>query len=82
MFRMLEGAGAGAERGLTEILDSLAFNEHGLIPAIAQSVSTNEVLMLAWMNREAIDKTLTDGFAWYWSRSRQSFWKKGWLLFL
>ena len=77
MFKALEAARTGTERSLTEVLDAVSFNEDGLVPAIAQSATTGEVLMLAWMNRAAIEKTLAEGYAWYWSRSRQSFWKKG-----
>ncbi|WP_420587152.1 phosphoribosyl-AMP cyclohydrolase [Ruegeria sp.] len=55
----------------------LKFNEAGLIPAIAQDESTGEVLMMAWMNVQAIEKTLETGRVTYWSRSRQSFWIKG-----
>ncbi len=56
---------------------SLKFNEAGLIPAIAQDASSGEVLMMAWMNIQAIEKTLETGRITYWSRSRQSFWIKG-----
>ncbi|WP_170442666.1 phosphoribosyl-AMP cyclohydrolase [Ruegeria arenilitoris] len=56
---------------------TLKFNEAGLVPAIAQEESTGEVLMMAWMNAEAIRKTLETGRVTYWSRSRQSFWVKG-----
>jgi phosphoribosyl-AMP cyclohydrolase len=56
---------------------TLIFNEKGLIPAIAQEVDTGEVLMMAWMNAEAIARTLETGRVTYWSRSRQSFWVKG-----
>ena len=55
----------------------LAFNEAGLVPAIAQDADTQEVLMLAWMNAESIARTLETGRVTYWSRSRQSFWIKG-----
>ena len=55
----------------------LAFNEAGLVPAIAQDADTQEVLMLAWMNAESIARTLNTGRVTYWSRSRQSFWVKG-----
>ena len=53
------------------------FNSDGLIPAIVQDWKTGQVLMLAYMNKEAIEKTLADKKAWYWSRSRQKFWLKG-----
>jgi len=56
---------------------SLKFNEAGLIPAIAQDEHSGEVLMMAWMNVQAIEKTLETGRVTYWSRSRQSFWIKG-----
>lgn len=58
-------------------LMSLKFNQDGLIPAIAQDHITNDVLMMAWMNAEAIAKTLESGQVTYWSRSRQCFWEKG-----
>ena len=57
----------------TEIL----WNDQGLIPVIAQDWETGEVLMLAWMNREALQLTITEGRAIYWSRSRQALWRKG-----
>jgi phosphoribosyl-ATP pyrophosphohydrolase/phosphoribosyl-AMP cyclohydrolase len=57
--------------------DILRFNEQGLIPAIAQDYLDGTVLMLAWMNRESLQKTLETGEVWYWSRSRQELWHKG-----
>lgn len=56
---------------------SLSFNAQGLIPAIAQDASSGEVLMMAWMNAEAVQRTLETGRVTYWSRSRQSLWIKG-----
>lgn len=56
---------------------SLIFNQAGLIPVIAQDAASHEVLMMAWMNAEAIARTLETGRVTYWSRSRQSFWVKG-----
>ena len=56
---------------------TLAFNESGLIPVIAQSEATGEVLMMAWMNEEAVQRTIDTRKVTYWSRSRQSFWVKG-----
>ena len=56
---------------------SLKFNADGLIPAIAQDASSHEVLMMAWMNAGAVQKTLETGRVTYWSRSRQAFWIKG-----
>jgi phosphoribosyl-ATP pyrophosphohydrolase/phosphoribosyl-AMP cyclohydrolase len=55
----------------------LQFNEQGLIPAIVQDVATRQVLMLAYMNREALEQTLTTGLVHYWSRSRAKLWQKG-----
>ncbi|MEH6403726.1 MAG: phosphoribosyl-AMP cyclohydrolase [Sneathiella sp.] len=63
---------------MNEKLTSLIkFNEAGLIPAIAQQHDTGEILMMAWMNSDAIDETLKTGQICYWSRSRQSLWRKG-----
>jgi len=59
------------------LLDSIAFDKDGLVPVIAQQHDTGEVLMLAWMNREAIDETLKTGRVCYWSRSRKALWRKG-----
>ena len=56
---------------------TLVYNADGLIPAIAQDASSEEVLMMAWMNAEAVARTLATGKVTYWSRSRQSFWVKG-----
>jgi phosphoribosyl-AMP cyclohydrolase len=62
---------------MTTLLDKLAFNEDGLIPAIAQQHGTNEVLMMAWMNRESVEETLRTGQVCYFSRSRNKLWRKG-----
>ncbi len=59
------------------ILDAIAFDERGLVPAIAQQHDTGEVLMLAWMNRAAVAETLATGRACYFSRSRNALWRKG-----
>ncbi len=56
---------------------SLKYDATGLIPTIAQQVGTGEVLMMAWMNSAAVEKTLQTGRVTYWSRSRQEFWEKG-----
>ena len=53
------------------------FVKSDLIPAIIQEKSTGEVLMVAWMNKESMAKTLETGYTWYWSRSRQEYWNKG-----
>ncbi len=55
----------------------LKFNEAGLIPAVVQDSSSGKVLMLAYMNKESLDKTLETGFTWFYSRSRQELWNKG-----
>ena len=57
--------------------DQLKFNADGLIPAIIQEQSTGRVLMMAWMNRASLEKTIETGQTWFWSRSRQKFWMKG-----
>ncbi|WP_036485844.1 bifunctional phosphoribosyl-AMP cyclohydrolase/phosphoribosyl-ATP diphosphatase HisIE [Myxosarcina sp. GI1] len=58
-------------------LDRIRYNEKGLVPAIAQDYLDGTVLMMAWMNRESLQKTLETGETWYWSRSRQELWHKG-----
>ncbi len=58
-------------------LPPLRFDERGLIPAIVQDVHTKQVLMLAYMNAEALERTLTTGQAYFWSRSRRTLWHKG-----
>ena len=60
-----------------DLLDSVAFDGHGLVPAIAQQHDTGEVLMMAWMNRAAVEETLRTGRVCYWSRSRGKLWRKG-----
>jgi phosphoribosyl-AMP cyclohydrolase len=58
-------------------LNEVKWDEQGLVPAIAQDAQTGEVLMFAWMNREALEKTAETGQAVYWSRSRRKLWHKG-----
>ena len=60
-----------------EVIERLRFDDAGLIPAIAQSHETRTVLMLAWMNADAVRETLETGRVCYWSRSRQKLWRKG-----
>ena len=60
-----------------EIVKKLKFDPNGLIPAIAQDEKTGEVLMMAWMSEESLQLTISSGFATYFSRSRNSLWKKG-----
>ena len=57
--------------------EQLKFNGDGLIPAIVQEEATGRVLMMAWMNRASLEKTVTSGKTHFWSRSRQKFWMKG-----
>lgn len=60
-----------------EILEAIRFNEQGLVPTIVQDAENGQVLMMAWMNAEAVRRTLETGRATFWSRSRQQFWVKG-----
>jgi phosphoribosyl-AMP cyclohydrolase len=59
------------------MIDSIAFNEAGLVPAIAQDAQSGQVLMVAWMNEEAVRETAATGRAVYYSRSRKRLWRKG-----
>ena len=59
------------------IADAILFDGNGLVPAVAQQHDTGEVLMLAWMNRDAVVETLASGNVTYWSRSRGRLWRKG-----
>lgn len=65
------------EDKLNRLLNELSFDANGLIPAIAQQFDSGEVLMMAWMNKEAVRATLTENRGVYWSRSRNSLWRKG-----
>ena len=60
-----------------DLIAAIAFNADGLVPAAAQQHDTGEMLMLAWMNREAVAETLRTGYVCYWSRSRAQLWRKG-----
>jgi len=62
---------------MQELLQSLKIDTGGLVPAIAQDADTGEVLMVAWMNADALRQTLKTGLAHYWSRSRRALWRKG-----
>ena len=77
LFRRLEKAPIGEGVPLEAAFDALPWNRDGLLPAIAQQYDTGVVLMLAWMNREALQETLQTKRVCYWSRSRQSLWRKG-----
>jgi phosphoribosyl-AMP cyclohydrolase len=65
------------ESAIAKLLESVAFDDNGLVAANAQRHETGEILMLAWMNRDAVRETLATGRVTYWSRSRRSLWRKG-----
>ncbi|WP_163577291.1 phosphoribosyl-AMP cyclohydrolase [Halomonas faecis] len=77
IWLQLEQAERGERRPLEAVLAAIPWNADGLITAIAQQHDSGEVLMLAWMNREALLETLTTERVCYWSRSRQTLWRKG-----
>lgn len=77
MFDRLEKASAGQSFPLADIMAAIPWGNTGLIAAVVQQHNTGEVLMLAWMNRQALEETIDTGFTCYWSRSRQSLWRKG-----
>lgn len=77
LWLQLEQAGLDDSRPLAEVLEAMPWNADGLIAAIAQQHDSGEVLMLAWMNRAALEETLASGQVCYWSRSRQQLWRKG-----
>ena len=60
-----------------EALAQVTFNADGLVPAVIQEEGTGQVLMMAWMNNESLERTLETGRTWFWSRSRQEYWCKG-----
>ena len=76
-FKKAENQPLGSVFSLETGLDSIVFNDQGLVPAIAQQYDSKEVLMMAWMNLESIRETLQTGRVCYWSRSRQKLWRKG-----
>ena len=73
-FRELENSEPGDQIPFRELVEQLRFNDAGLVPVIAQDVETQTVLMLAWMNRVALEQTISTGLMTYWSRSRQKLW--------
>jgi phosphoribosyl-AMP cyclohydrolase len=77
MWKEIEKLRMGESVSLDEALQQLPFNADGLLPAIAQQYDSGEVLMMAWMNLEALQETLASGRVCYWSRSRQKLWRKG-----
>ena len=76
-LKQLETSANGTTAELADVLDQLRFNEQGLIPAIAQDHESGDVLMMAWMDQNAIQRSLSEGYAVYFSRSRQEYWRKG-----
>jgi len=62
---------------MEQAIDAIKFDAEGLVPAIAQQHDTGEILMVAWMDRDAVRTTLAEGRACYWSRSRKALWRKG-----
>ncbi len=76
-YKALEKQNKGSSQSLNDALSGLKFNESGLIPAIAQQHDSGEILMMAWMNRQAIEETLKTKQICYWSRSRNNYWRKG-----
>lgn len=60
-----------------DFLNEIRWTQDGLVPAIAQDASSGRILMMAWMNRESLALTVSEGYAIYWSRSRQQLWRKG-----
>ncbi len=76
-FTELESAAKGRREPLSSALDALAWNDAGLLPAIAQDHASGAVLMMAWMNRAALEETLATRRVCYYSRSRRRLWRKG-----
>ncbi|WP_043526038.1 phosphoribosyl-AMP cyclohydrolase [Litchfieldella xinjiangensis] len=76
-LKRLEQETTGTHLPLAELIEAIAWNDDGLIPAVAQQHDTGEVLMMAWMNRDALQETLRTGRVCYWSRSRGKLWRKG-----
>ncbi len=77
MLKQTEKMPVGSSLSWADVLETLPFNADGLLPAIAQQKDTGEVLMMAWMNREALEETLRTKRVCYWSRSRGKLWRKG-----
>ncbi len=62
---------------MNDWIEAVAWNPDGLVPAVAQDATSGEVLMVAWMNRDSLQRTVASGEAHYWSRSRKALWRKG-----
>lgn len=76
-FKDYESLTMGDQLNLDDVINNLKLDENGLIPAIAQQFDSGKVMMMAWMNEQSIRETLKTGIVCYWSRSRQSYWRKG-----
>ncbi len=76
-YKARESAAQGTQLDPKTLIEELKWDQNGLVAAIAQQHDTLEVLMLAWMNRTALEETLTTGRVCYWSRSRGKLWRKG-----
>lgn len=76
-FKNIESEPHNSSICLTKVIEHLAFNERGLIPVITQDAKSKAILMFAWMNKEALEKTISTQRMTYWSRSRQKLWIKG-----
>ncbi|WP_417508512.1 phosphoribosyl-AMP cyclohydrolase [Methylophaga sp.] len=77
MIETLENLPTGSSLALQEVIDNLPWNAQGLINAVTQQYDSGELLMVAWMNKEALLETVASKRACYWSRSRQCLWRKG-----
>lgn len=83
MTRSPEGGAAPGAPGVpladvdAELVESVVFDSRGLVPAVVQDAAGGDVLMLAYMNREALEETIASGRTWFWSRSREQLWCKG-----
>jgi phosphoribosyl-AMP cyclohydrolase len=76
-YKSLETICTGDAIALQECISQLTFNTHGLIPVVTQDATSHQVLMLAWMSKEALELTLSSKHVTYWSRSRKQLWVKG-----
>jgi len=76
-FQSIENLNGGQVLKLQDIIDELNFTDQGLIPVITQDATSKDVLMLAWMNKQSLESTLSTGRVTYWSRSRGQLWIKG-----
>ena len=77
MIETLENLPKGSSLALQEVIDNLPWNTQGLINAVTQQYDSGKLLMVAWMNKEALLGTIASKRACYWSRSRQCLWRKG-----